>query len=607
MTSESIELALQTVQKAVEENKLTASAAENLTTWLTGSQYEAYHATILDLIDSAQFDELDKLFWEVIRFGTGGRRGLMAELGSATINERTIAESAHGLAAYYKEFSGKSSGRAVVTSDTRIRSHEFAQLTATTFAAHGFEVFFFESHRATPELSFAVRHLNCDIGAMISASHNPPSDNGFKAYWNSGGQILAPHDRGVIDKVYEATEIPSIDFDEAVANGSIKVVGKEIDEVYLQKVADLSLSSARDAVAVFSPLHGVGETSVWEVLQKTGFTSSEIFEPHRQPDGSFTNVADQLPNPERTEVFAPVNARAAEIKADLVLASDPDADRLGVCVRDSDGNYQPLTGNQVGALLVDYVLSKRAAAGSLSDKHYVVETMVTTPLIGRIAKQYGVQIFDNLLVGFKYIAQTMDQQGPGEFVFGAEESLGYLAGDYCRDKDAAVAALFIMELASELKTEGNTLLDHLDTIYQKHGYHMEGQTSKVCTGSQGKAQIDGLMKTFATEPPTTLAGLPLVQVDDFIQHEVRSLPDNSHHSDLPEPEGDLMFFRSADGPIQLSIAVRPSGTEPKIKFYYFSQSQAASADLLEQIKQQTKKAMEQAQKELMAWVDKAIA
>lgn len=595
------------LEKAAASGRLSASALENLKRWLQEPQYRQYVSRIEELIDTGDFETLDAAFWEVIPFGTGGRRGPMGELGSATINERTIAESAHGLAVYFKLQSSGSAGKAVVARDTRNRSDEFARLTATTLAAHGLKVFFFESHRSTPELSFAVRHLNCDVGVMVSASHNPPSDNGFKAYWSTGGQVLAPHDRGIIEQVYNAGEIPLVDFDQAVADGSIEVVGPEVDQAYIAAVASLSLGGDRDVSALYSPLHGVGETSIAQVLDAVGFKQVELFEPHRAPDGNFPNVADHLPNPERPEVFEPMIPQALGSGADLLLASDPDADRLGVMVRNNDDAFEYLTGNRVGALLTDYILRRRADAGALSAEHYVVETLVTTPLITAIAHKAGVRAVDDLLVGFKYIAQTMDREGPDKFLFGAEESLGFLSGQYCRDKDAAVASLYLLELAAELKRSGQSLLDRLDDLYREHGYFVEAQRSEVCRGSSGQEQIRSLMREFRDNPPGELAGVTLTKVRDYATHEIRALPGNATVEQLPEPKGDLMIFETAESGSRYKIAVRPSGTEPKIKFYFFAHTPPGDAQPLDELKAHTERTLLSVQDALSSWVHAVIA
>ncbi|MFO1019222.1 MAG: phospho-sugar mutase [Planctomycetales bacterium] len=604
MTASTPARALELASQAVAAKKLSPSALENLKRWLTEPQYAKFVPAILKDVDAADFAKLDQMFWEIIPFGTGGRRGVMGDYGSASMNPRTVAESADGLAKYLKQATGKEGGSGVIAHDSRNRSVEFAKLTATTLAANGLTVYYFEGCRSTPELSFAVRHLKCDVGVVVSASHNPPADNGFKAYWSNGAQVLPPHDKGIIDWVYKAGEIPTLDFDAGVQSGKIKVIGADVDKAYIQSVASLSLSDARDVKAVFTPLHGVGETSVYQVIHTAGFQQVKIFEPQREQNGNFPNVPDQLPNPERPVVFDPAIATAGD--ADVILASDPDADRLGLAVKDKSGKFQHLTGNRIAILLADYILRKRKAAGTLTPQHYVVETLVTTPLVAQLAKSSGIRAFDDLLVGFKYIAQVMDREGPDKFVFGAEESLGYLCGQYARDKDAAVAALYTLENAAELKAQGKTLLDRLDEIFAEQGYFLEGQISKTCEGAQGKQQIDQLMQAFRAKPPTELAGIALGRVRDYGKHEIRSLPKNEKAQDLPQPSGDLLFFDSVPGPIEISIAVRPSGTEPKIKFYCFARAACSQPDKLPEVRTATDAAMKAAQQALSAWLDATL-
>jgi phosphoglucomutase len=594
------------VDEAAAKGSLSAGAATNLKAWLTKPAYRKYHERLVALVRDGKFAELDGLFWEVMPFGTGGRRGRMADLGSATINERTIAESAEGMAVYLKQVKGKAGGRAVIAHDTRNRSVEFARITATTFAAHGLSVFLFDGYRSTPALSFAVRHLACDIGVMITASHNPPSDNGFKAYWSSGAQVLPPHDQGIINCVAQAEEIPTVDFDLAVRDGSIKLIGEEVDRAFTAAVVSQSLSSAREIRAIYTPLHGVGETSLYRSVREAGFAQVEIFEPQRKPDGNFTNVPKQLPNPELPSALEPAVAHAKKTGADLVLASDPDADRLGVAVRGADGDLVDLTGNQVGALLVDFVLRKRTAKGPLSPEQFVVTTLVSTPLFGTIGRKHGVTAVDDLLVGFKYIAQTMDARGADKFVFGAEESLGYLTGTYCRDKDASVAALYVLELAAELKREGKTLLDGLDQLYRTYGYFLEGQRSHASQGAQGKEQIDAVMQAFRTSPPQTLGAVRIERVRDYRDQVIRNVPGGQKTGQLNTTKGDLLFLDSAEGPIEFSIAARPSGTEPKIKFYFFARTAPQAAASLADIKTKTAAEMRDFQDSLMAWVNDVL-
>ena len=579
--------AIPLVEAAVSANKLTAGAATNIRRWLEKSGYRRYVPAILDLVRTEKFAELDALFWEVIPFGTGGRRGPMAAMGSATMNPRTVAESANGLAVHLLSTNGGKGGKAVIACDTRNNSAEFAKITATTLAARGLKVYLFDGCRSTPELSFAVRHLACDVGVVISASHNPPADNGFKAYWSNGGQVLPPHDKGIIDAVYQSDEIPEMDFDACRRSGQIEMIGETLDAAFIAAVVAQSLSTARDLAVLFTPLHGVGETSVYRTLRQAGFTKASIFEGQRPPDGNFPGVPKQLPNPELPAVFDPpiIEARAKHIP--LILASDPDADRLGVCVRDRSGEYVHLTGNRIGVLLADYVLRKRAAAGTLSPDHFLCYTLVTSPLIGALGRKAGVRVVDDLLVGFKYIGRLIDQLGPEKFVFGAEESLGYLTGTYARDKDASVAALLLSESAAELALENKTLLDRLDELSIEHGYYLESQRSESCKGPKGRAQIEQLMQAFASAPPRDLAGVQLVRVRDYIRHEVRDLPANTKAADLPEPKGDMLVFEAQAEGMTISLAARPSGTEPKIKIYFFAQAAVPSASALGRIKAET--------------------
>ena len=606
MNSPSVSKCKTIVKNAAAAKLLTDGAAKNIKRWLSEPQYSEYVEPIRELIEAEQFGKLDALFWEVIAFGTGGRRGPMADFGSATINPRTIAESAHGLATYLKLAGINGSNQAVVTCDSRNRSMEFARLTACVFAAHGLKVYFFPEPRSTPELSFSVRHLNCDIGVMISASHNPPEDNGFKAYWNTGGQVLPPHDKGIVDCVYDAGEIPTIDFEAGVQSGSIEILDQQIDEAYHAAVLEMSLSSERELTAIYTPLHGVGETACFQILKKAGFDGVQILEAQRAPNGDFPNVDQHMPNPERTEVFKESIEKARQVDASLILASDPDADRLGVCVRNQSGQFVHLTGNEIGSLIVDYILRKRSENGTLSPEHFVVETLVTTPLIGAISQAHNVKCVDDLLVGFKYIGESMDAGGPEKFVFGAEESLGFLAGTYARDKDAGIASLYICEAAAELQTQGKSLLDRLDELYKEHGYFLEGQKSQVCTGSSGKAQINALMHAFRVSPPTVLGGIPLNSVRDFERHQIRGLPDNLEISDLPAPSGNLLFFEAATETKSVRIAVRPSGTEPKIKFYLFVSSKVGER-FLDNVKEETKSVYQAVQADLMKWIEVQLA
>ncbi|MFN7682217.1 MAG: phospho-sugar mutase [Planctomyces sp.] len=604
MTSQPAQDVLNSIEQAAAAGLLTADSPANLKTWLSRESLAAWRPRILQLIAAGQWAELDAMFWTSIPFGTGGRRGPMGEMGPATINDRTIAESAHGMAVYLRSTGVATGGSVVIAHDTRHNSARFARIAACTFAAHGLQVWLFDGHRATPALSFAVRRLGCSIGVMISASHNPPADNGFKAYWTNGGQVIPPHDKGIIREVERADEIPTADYQQCLQNGSIKLVGAELDQAYTAEVVRLSESANRSLPAIFTPLHGVGETSVYAVIRAAGFTAVDIFEPHRAADGSFPNVPRHLPNPENLEVFDPVITWVSQHghPAQLILASDPDADRLGVMVRGKDGQFVSLSGNQVGALITDYLFRRRKASGRFSPQDYVVETLVTTPLTRAVAEYHGARCFHELLVGFKYIAQTMEEQGTSHFVFGTEESIGFLAGDYCRDKDAAVCALYILELAGELHSEGRTLLDQLDTLHTQCGYFCEGQTSIYCEGPTGKAKIDGLMQTLRQQPPAAFGPIRIVQADDYLTGTRTEVPAGQPLSAITSPRGDLLIYHSdPTAPVRIQIAGRPSGTEPKIKFYFFCQSDLVSD--LQSARNAGNAALKEAQQALKTWAD----
>jgi phosphoglucomutase len=597
------------IDQAASAGQLTGDSPQNLKSWLTRDCLKSYRPALEALIQQGQWSSLNEMFWTAIPFGTGGRRGPMGAMGPATINDRTIAESAHGMAVYLRSTGCAEGGSAVIAHDTRNNSAHFARITACTFAGHGLKVYLFDGHRATPALSFAVRHLNCNIGVVISASHNPPSDNGFKAYWSNGGQVIAPHDKGIIREVERAESIPTEDFAEAVGKGQIQIIGSDVDSAYIAEVVRLSESSNRSITAVFTPLHGVGETSVYAAILAAGFRDVAIFEPHRAADGNFPNVPKHLPNPENLEVFDPVIdwVKSTGHAAELILASDPDADRLGVMVRNRQGGFTSLSGNQVGALLTDYLFRKRKETGRFSPQDYVVETLVTTPLTKAVAESHGARCFHELLVGFKYIAQTMEEQGTKHFVFGTEESIGFLAGDYSRDKDACVAALYILELAAELKAAGRSLLDQLDDLHRQCGYHCEGQKSIYCEGPTGKAKIDGLMKTLRDSPPAAFGSTVLMEAADYQTGRRTAIPSGTALGTISHPKGDLLIYKSdTTKPVRIQIAGRPSGTEPKIKFYFFCQSDVLNGDL-QAARTAGDAALKDAQKALADWAQQQLA
>ena len=385
---------LEKLETALADGNVTASAVENIRTWLSDKRYETYVPGILEHIDQGKWQELDDAFWTVIPFGTGGRRGKMYPFGCNAINDRTIGESAEGLAAYVKEVKPDGPWSAAIAYDTRHRSREFAELCAGILVANGFTVYFIDQYRSTPELSFLIRHKNCDCGIMVTASHNPPSDNAVKVYWSSGVQLVPPHDKKVIAKVGEVEGIEVAEFQPAVDAGDVKIVTEETDKALMQEHLKHSFEVPRDLKIIYSPLHGVGEFNVKSLLTEVGFKELEIYERHREPSGDFPNVPGNVSNPENKKVFDEIIVRAQETGAELIMASDPDCDRLGAAApltTDTAGEWDTFNGNQLAVLLGDFVLSKRTEAGNLDSADYVVTTLVTTDMLRRVTETYGAK------------------------------------------------------------------------------------------------------------------------------------------------------------------------------------------------------------------------
>ena len=578
-----LESSLDAIGQALASERISESAAENLRIWLTEDRYQEYRGEIIQHIHDKKWQQLDDVFWTIIPFGTGGRRGKMYPIGSNAINDRTIGESAQGLADYVVESSqGKTGLSCAIAYDTRHKSRHFTELCAGIMAAAGIKVYLLDDYRATPQLSFAVRHKGCDCGIMVTASHNPPSDNAVKVYWSSGAQVLPPHDKAIIEKVMNCQQISAVPFDQAVADGHVEVVTKEIDDAFLEAAAGCRFDGPRDVKILYSPLHGVGSEAVLPLLARDGFEEVEVYGPHEEKSGDFPNVPGHVSNPENTAVFeGPIDyARASH--CDVILATDPDCDRLGVAApltTDASMDWATLSGNQIGAVLAEFILSKRKQAGTLSPEHYVVKTLVTTELIRRIATDYGVRCVGDLLVGFKHIAAAMDREGPDKFLFGTEESHGYLVGQYARDKDGAVACMLMSELIAELKAAGRSLHEYLADLFRKHGYHREQLINLVMEGSEGMAAMKRLMQAFRESPPKKLAGIPVVRIRDYL-NSTSTDTSTGEQTPLGDPVGDMIILELEEEGNY--VAARPSGTEPKIKLYVFTRLPAEeSSDLVE--------------------------
>ncbi len=580
---------LEKLDQAQAAGLLQGSTHEHVTLWLTNAAYEEFVPAISEAIQAERWVELNDAFWTIIPFGTGGRRGKMHAFGTNTINSRTIGESAQALAnyvrAYYrKEGLDESQMSCAVAYDTRHRSREFAELCSEVMVAAGFNVFFLDGYRSTPELSVAVRHQQCSCGIMVTASHNPPSDNAVKVYWASGAQVLPPHDKAIVAESKRIDQIDRTPFAEALQDGRIVYCEQEVDAYYLKCMLEQSTPGPRDLRILYSPLHGVGASAIVPALTQAGFEDVEVFPPHQEPNGDFPNVPGHVSNPENPRVFDSMIEHAQTSGAQLILCTDPDADRLGVAAPlVSGGAWKTFTGNQIAALLVDYVLSIKAQANELSSSHYVVKTLVTTDLVESIARSYGVKTYGNLHVGFKWIAKTMDDVGPGGFLFGCEESHGYQAGTYTRDKDAGVAALLMSELAARCQAEGITLHQQLDQLFLKHGCFAERTESTMLPGAEGMLRMQRVMEQIRFEPPQQLAGLPVVEVQDYLNLLIVS-PGNHQEMPLEGTKGDMLLLVLAAP--STYIAVRPSGTEPKIKLYMFSKHAASSLEELPAVKQE---------------------
>ena len=595
---------LEQLEAARAAGTITDHSAATMQRWLTEPRYAEFAAELAALIDRAVADpavwkELDDAYWTVIPFGTGGRRGRMYPVGSNAINDRTIGESAQGLADYLTATLPVGSlPSCAIAYDTRHRSEHFARLCTEVLLAAGFKVFFLRGFRSTPELSFAVRQTQSSCGIMVTASHNPPSDNAVKVYWAGGVQVLPPHDRGIIERVMQAGEIRREPFDAGVAAGRVVFVEQEIDPAFVAAVLKQASAAPRELSILYTPLHGVGATAVVPVLTAAGFERLRLFGPQAEPSGDFPNVPGHVANPENPAVLSGAIEEARQQGDDLVLASDPDADRLGAAAAGSSrpgAAWQTFTGNQLGALLADWVLTSRTARGVLSPTDTVVTTLVTSGLIRRIGSAAGVRVIDGLQVGFKWIGRTIDEIGPEHFVFGCEESHGYLAGTHVRDKDASVAALLLAELAASLKASGRTLHEKLDELFCTHGCHLERQVAIKLPGAAGMDRMREIMTTLRAQPPAALGGLAVGRTRDYGQLLVTT--PGGEPTAFQGEQGDLVIFdlldpglaagpAPADGfpPLANAVAARPSGTEPKIKFYLFTAAAACRQAALPDIK-----------------------
>ncbi|MBR0076946.1 MAG: phospho-sugar mutase [Bacteroidales bacterium] len=530
-------------------------------TWLNDN-YDIETKNEIRRLMAEDQNELNESFYRTLEFGTGGLRGIMG-VGPNRMNKYTVTAATQGLANYMKKNFPDTELKVAVAHDSRNNSRFFAEVTAQVMAANGIHCYLFEDLRPTPELSFAVRHLHCQAGVMVTASHNPKEYNGYKAYWDDGGQIVPPHDKAIIAEVNAVTTLSQIRWEGNP--DKIQIIGKDVDDVYLDKILALSVNPEairrhHDLSIVYTPLHGTGITMVPKALEMYGFTNVTVLESQHTPDGNFPTVAS--PNPEEKTAMELAIRKADEIGADLVLATDPDADRVGIAVRNDHGEMELFNGNMTGSLLVYHLLSQWQKNGRLTGKEFTVKTIVTTELIRAIAESFNVECFD-VLTGFKYIAEKIKEQVGHTFIVGGEESYGYLVGDFVRDKDAVSACCMIAELAACLADEGKTLYTQLKELYVKYGFYKEELLSITKKGQSGAAEIQKMMADFRSCPPKAINGSEVTKVIDYKASTATSSDGTVTTIDLPK--SDVLQFFTADG---TKVTVRPSGTEPKIKFYF---------------------------------------
>lgn len=534
------------------------------TSWLEGNYDEETKKAVKNMM---QYDEseLVESFYRDLEFGTGGLRGIMG-VGTNRMNKYTVGTATQGLANYLKKsFEGEAEIKIAIAYDSRNNSPEFAQVAADVLAANGIKVFLFENLRPTPELSFAVRYLNCHGGIVVTASHNPKEYNGYKVYWNDGGQLVPPHDKNVIEEVQKITNIDDVKFEGGEAN--ITMISKEVDNAYLDAIKSLSLnpdiiSRQKDLKIVFTPIHGTGGEMVPPALERFGFTNVSLVEQQMNPDGNFPTV--RSPNPEEKAAMTMALEQARKLDADLILATDPDSDRVGVGVKDNNGQFILLNGNQSASLLIYYLVNQWESKGKLTGKEYIVKTIVTSELLKDIAVSRGIESYD-VLTGFKYIAEVIRMnEGTKTFIGGGEESYGYLVGDFVRDKDAVSSCCMLAETAAWAKDQGLTMYQLLIDIYKKYGFYLEDLISVTKTGKSGAEEIQKMMANYRQNPPEEINGLHVVALKDYKQQvETNLITKKQYPIDLPK--SDVLQFLLEGGS---KITVRPSGTEPKIKFYF---------------------------------------
>jgi len=549
-----------------------AAIQEKVTLWLNGNYDQATRDEIARL-QKENPNELTESFYRNLEFGTGGLRGIMG-VGTNRINKYTVGMATQGFANYLKASFPGEEVRVAIAHDSRNNSRFFAETTANVFAANGIKVFLFQSLRPTPELSFAIRHLNCKGGVVCTASHNPKEYNGYKAYWDDGGQLVPPHDSSVIKEVEKIAGVDAVKWGGGESN--ITMIGAAIDEAYIAMVRSLSvypevIERQHNLRIVYTPIHGSGIKLVPEVLQRFGFTNVHVVDEQATPDGNFPTVV--YPNPEESEAMSIGLRKAQQIDADILLGTDPDADRVGIGVKDKKGHWILMNGNQTATLAFNYMIEARKAKGVAGPTDMVVKTIVTTDLIDTIAKRNGVHCY-SVLTGFKYIAELIkEKEGREHYVIGGEESYGLMIGSQIRDKDAVSAVALLCEMAAYEKDKGRSLYEKLIDLYVEYGFYKENLISITKKGMNGQKEISDMMSAYRSHPPTVINGSPVVQLLDYELQTGKNLQTGETWP-IKLPKSNVLQFILADGS---KISARPSGTEPKIKFYFSVHGRLASA------------------------------
>lgn len=547
------------------QNTTVMDAAINakVQTWLNGNYDQDTKDEILRLQNESP-DEITESFYRNLEFGTGGLRGIMG-VGTNKVNKYTIGMATQGFANYLRKTYGDNEIRVAVAHDSRNNSRFFAETTANVFAANGIKVYLFESLRPTPELSFAIRHFKCMGGVVCTASHNPKEYNGYKAYWNDGGQLVPPHDKNVIREVENISSVDDVKFSGGEAN--ITLIGKDVDAAYIEMVKGLSvnpevIAAQSDLKIVYTPIHGTGIKLVPDVLKAFGFNNITIVEAQSEPDGNFPTVL--YPNPEESEAMSIGLRIAKETDADILAGTDPDADRVGIAIKNHKGEWVLMNGNQTAVLAFTYMMEARKTKGIAQPNDMVVKTIVTTDMINEVAKQNGVACYD-VLTGFKWIAELIkEKEGIENYVIGGEESFGMMIGDKVRDKDAVSAVAFLCEMAAYEKNNGKPLYDKLIELYITYGFYLEHLISITKKGMRGQEEIAEMMQGYRNNPPTSINGSKVSQLLDY-QLQVGKNLITGESWDVTLPKSNVLQFILEDG---TKISARPSGTEPKIKFYF---------------------------------------